>query len=57
MSESTNIALVFDDKFSDLCKVAIHSIAKNTQSSLAICIVDCGIVENNRNQIAEFAAK
>ncbi|MDR1401740.1 MAG: glycosyltransferase family 8 protein [Puniceicoccales bacterium] len=57
MSEPINIAFVFDDKFSDLCKVAIYSIVKNTQSSLAIYIVDCGIAENNRNQIAEFAAK
>ncbi|MDR2778691.1 MAG: glycosyltransferase family 8 protein [Puniceicoccales bacterium] len=57
MNEPINIAFVFDDKFSDHFKVAIYSIAKNTKSNLAVYIVDCGISEENRNQIRKFTSE
>ncbi|MDR2432307.1 MAG: glycosyltransferase family 8 protein [Puniceicoccales bacterium] len=57
MDETINIAFVFDEKFSDLFKVAIYSIAKNTKSNLAVHIVDCGISEKNKNQIREFISE
>ncbi|MDR1233111.1 MAG: glycosyltransferase family 8 protein [Puniceicoccales bacterium] len=52
--ETINVAFVFDDKFSDLFRVAAYSIAKNTKSNLAIYVVDCGISETHRMEIGEF---
>ncbi|MDR3144066.1 MAG: glycosyltransferase family 8 protein [Puniceicoccales bacterium] len=49
-----NIAFSFDDKFHDIFKVAVHSIAKNTASDLSIYVVDCGISDAHRRRIAEF---
>ncbi|MDR2628414.1 MAG: glycosyltransferase family 8 protein [Puniceicoccales bacterium] len=57
MDETIDIAFVFDDKFSDLFKVTIYSIAKNTKSNLAVHIVDCGISEENKNLIRKFTSK
>ncbi|MDR2603035.1 MAG: glycosyltransferase family 8 protein [Puniceicoccales bacterium] len=54
MGETIDIAFVFDDKFSDLFKVAIYSIAKNTKSSLAVHIIDCGISKENKGLIRKF---
>ncbi|MDR1401742.1 MAG: glycosyltransferase family 8 protein [Puniceicoccales bacterium] len=49
-----NIAFVFDDKFCDLFKVAVYSIAKNTRARAAIHVVDCGIAEENKEQLRKF---
>jgi lipopolysaccharide biosynthesis glycosyltransferase len=57
MGETINIAFVFDDKFSDLFRVAIYSIAKNTKSNLAVHIVDCGICEENKGLIRKFMSE
>ncbi|MDR2737353.1 MAG: hypothetical protein LBB18_00210 [Puniceicoccales bacterium] len=54
MTETVDIAFALDDKFSDLCRVAIHSIAKNTKSNLAIHVVDCGISEANVDRIRQL---
>jgi lipopolysaccharide biosynthesis glycosyltransferase len=51
MAETVDIAFVFDDRFSDLFRVAAHSIAENTRADLAIHVVDCGIAEENRAKI------
>ncbi|MDR1457311.1 MAG: glycosyltransferase family 8 protein [Puniceicoccales bacterium] len=57
MDEAINIAFVFDDKFSDLFKVAVYSIAKNTKSNLAVHIIDCGICEENKDLIRKFISE
>ncbi|MDR1528147.1 MAG: glycosyltransferase family 8 protein [Puniceicoccales bacterium] len=57
MNEIINIAFVFDDKFSDLFRVAAYSVAKNTKSNLAIHIVDCGISEENKDLIRKFMSE
>ncbi|MDR0693071.1 MAG: glycosyltransferase family 8 protein [Puniceicoccales bacterium] len=57
MDEIINIAFVFDDRFSDLFRVAIYSIAKNTKSNLALHIVDCGISEENKDLIGKFISE
>ncbi|MDR0693070.1 MAG: glycosyltransferase family 8 protein [Puniceicoccales bacterium] len=57
MDEIINIAFVFDDRFSDLFRVAIYSIAKNTKSNLAVHIVDCGISEENKDLIGKFVSE
>ncbi|MDR1401741.1 MAG: glycosyltransferase family 8 protein [Puniceicoccales bacterium] len=57
MSESINIAFVFDDKFSDLFRVAVYSIDQNTKSKLAIYIVDGGISETNKRKIFQLREK
>ncbi|MDR1233113.1 MAG: glycosyltransferase family 8 protein [Puniceicoccales bacterium] len=57
MDETIDIAFVFDDKFSDLFKVAIYSITKNTKSNLAVHIVDCGISEGNKDLIQKFTSE
>ncbi|MDR0742688.1 MAG: glycosyltransferase family 8 protein [Puniceicoccales bacterium] len=56
-SKTIDIAFVFDDKFSDLFRVAIYSIAKNTKSNLAVHIVDCGIAEQNKDLIRKFISE
>ncbi|MDR2778693.1 MAG: glycosyltransferase family 8 protein [Puniceicoccales bacterium] len=53
-SKTINVAFVFDDKFSDLFKVAAYSIAKNTTSNLTIYIIDCGISPMHRTDIYSF---
>ncbi|MDR2603036.1 MAG: glycosyltransferase family 8 protein [Puniceicoccales bacterium] len=57
MGETIDIAFVFDDKFSDLFKVTIYSIAKNTKLSLAVHIIDCGISEENKDLIQKFMSE
>ncbi|MDR1233112.1 MAG: glycosyltransferase family 8 protein [Puniceicoccales bacterium] len=57
MTETINVAFVFDDKFSDLFRVAVYSIAKNTKSNLAIYVVDCGISEINRGKVLQMQEK
>ncbi|MDR2776509.1 MAG: glycosyltransferase family 8 protein [Puniceicoccales bacterium] len=57
MTETIDIAFVFDDKFSDLFKVAMYSIAKNTKSNLAVHIVDCGIPEESKGLIRKFISE
>ncbi|MDR1413845.1 MAG: glycosyltransferase family 8 protein [Puniceicoccales bacterium] len=54
MNKIIDIAFVFDDKFCDLFKVATYSIAINTNSKLAIHVVDCGIAEENKEQLRKF---
>ncbi|MDR2778692.1 MAG: glycosyltransferase family 8 protein [Puniceicoccales bacterium] len=57
MGERINIAFVFDDKFSDLFRVAAYSIAKGTKSHLVIYVVDCGISELNKKKILQLKEK
>ncbi|MDR1890706.1 MAG: glycosyltransferase family 8 protein [Puniceicoccales bacterium] len=57
VAETINIAFVFDDKFSDLFRVAAYSIAQNTKSNLAIYVVDCGVSELNREKILQLKEK
>ncbi|MDR0742689.1 MAG: glycosyltransferase family 8 protein [Puniceicoccales bacterium] len=57
MIKTINLAFVFDDKFSDLFRVAAYSIAKNTKANLAIYVVDCGISEINREKALKMQEK
>ncbi|MDR1457313.1 MAG: glycosyltransferase family 8 protein [Puniceicoccales bacterium] len=57
MTETINVTFVFDDKFSDLFRVAAYSIAQNTKANLAIYVVDCGISEINREKVLQLKEK
>ena len=54
MSDTINICFVFDEKFVDLFKVSILSIAKNTNSTLSVYIIDCGISKDGKSSIVEL---
>ncbi|MDR2776508.1 MAG: glycosyltransferase family 8 protein [Puniceicoccales bacterium] len=57
MIETIDIAFVFDDKFSDLFRVAAYSIAQNTKANLTIYVIDCGISEINREKVLQLKEK
>ncbi|MDR1413846.1 MAG: glycosyltransferase family 8 protein [Puniceicoccales bacterium] len=57
MTDSINIAFVFDDKYSDLFRIAAYSIAQNTTSQLAVYVIDCGISETNKRKIFQLREK
>ena len=54
MSDTINICFVFDEKFVDLFKVSILSIAQNTDSKLSVYIIDCGISKDGKSSIVEL---
>jgi lipopolysaccharide biosynthesis glycosyltransferase len=55
MGRTIDVAFVFDDRFSDLFRVAAYSIARNTKADVAIYVVDCGISKGNRANILRLA--
>ncbi|MDR1433277.1 MAG: glycosyltransferase family 8 protein [Puniceicoccales bacterium] len=57
MPDQINIAFVFDDKFVDLFRVAVYSIAKNTASNLAIYVVDCGISDESKEKVLRLTKR
>lgn len=56
MEMPINLCFVFDERFADFFKVALLSIESNTSSSLAVYVVDCGISEEKRTELEQFAS-
>lgn len=54
MNDTINICFVFDEKFIDLFKVSILSIAQNTDSKLSVYIIACGISKDGKSSIVEL---